>query len=53
MAERQELSLIEAYLVGAGQLVAWLLPAVVTGIVVALAQRVFLPDPPTTRGGNQ
>jgi len=52
--ERQELSLIGAYLLGAGQLVAWLLPAIVSGIVVALAQRALLPDPPPpNRGENQ
>jgi hypothetical protein len=52
MGDEQKLSLFEAYLTGMGQLVAWLFPAIVTGVVVALAQRALLPPPSSTRGGN-
>jgi hypothetical protein len=36
-------SLFESYLFGLGQVVVWLLPSVVVGLTVALAQRAFLP----------
>lgn len=42
-------SLIEAYLQGAADLVVWLFPAIVTGIVVALSQRALL-SPANSRG---
>lgn len=41
-------SLFEAYLRGTAELVVWLLPAIVTGVVVALAQRALL-EPPSDK----
>jgi hypothetical protein len=35
-------SLLEAYLQGTADLVVWLFPAIVMGIVVALSQRALL-----------
>jgi len=48
----QKRSLLEAYLQGTADLVVWLFPAVVMGIVVALAQRALL-EPTKSRGENQ
>jgi hypothetical protein len=48
----QKRSLLEAYLQGTADLVVWLFPAVVMGIVVALAQRALL-EPTKARGEKQ
>jgi hypothetical protein len=45
----QKRSLIGAYIQGTADLVIWLFPAIVTGIVVALAQRALL-SPENSRG---
>lgn len=45
MERGQEHSLIEAYLMGFADLVVWLFPAIVTGLVVTLSQRVLLSSP--------
>ena len=47
----QKSSLLEAYLKGARDLVVWLFPAVVVGLVITLSHRAFLPPPPAN-GGN-
>ncbi len=48
----QKRSLIGAYIQGTADLVIWLFPAIVTGIVVALAQRALL-SPENSRGENK
>lgn len=51
--QKRPLSLVEAYIQGVADLVVWLLPAVVTGLVIATAQRVFLEPPKSENRGNQ
>lgn len=42
MDRGQRHSLLEAYLLGFADLVVWLFPAIVTGLVVTLSHRVLL-----------